>query len=409
MESRTEGFWDVVIAGAGPAGSTAAQLLARGGRRVLVIEKATFPRFHIGESLLPINLPMFSELGLDLERTAIRKLGAEFLDESTAESKVYPFCDGLPGTASHAYQVDRAAFDRQLIDQSVKHGASVRYKEIVGEVDFTFESVRVCTDKCEYRSRYFVDATGQDALLGRKKRALAPIDGLGKVAEYTHFEDLRPEIERELTDTGNVKVIARDGGWAWVIPLSGARISLGGVTTYSGEGKGLVDRLIDSSPEVQRIVRGASRGRTALSRNFAYRNTRASGSRYVCIGDAGAFIDPVFSSGVALAMVSAERASRTLLQALSSNSEDQELLMAPVLESLHVAYDCFGSMARRFYGTRVMKNLFLAKKPDREMRAGLISVLAGDVWREDNLFQNALLGGRQRFRIAEVTRSPTDH
>src|SRR3954451_24297729 len=169
---------DVLIIGGGPAGSTAANLLALAGHDVLLLEKEVFPRFHIGESLLPIDLPIFERLGVHLDPTTfLRKDGAEFIDERTGQAATFLFSDGLPGTPPCAYQVDRARFDHLLLRQASARGVEVREGVRVDGVTFDDDAASITTGGEILRARYLVDATGQDALLARANRTVEPLRG----------------------------------------------------------------------------------------------------------------------------------------------------------------------------------------------------------------------------------------
>src|SRR4051794_14984213 len=231
---------EAVVVSGGPAGSTTANVLAQAGAVVLVLEKATFPRFHIGESLLPIDLPIFRRLGIELDpATFLRKDGAEFLDESTGQSVVFSFAEGLTGLAPHAYQVERAAFDHALLLAARARGAEVREGVRVAGISPGSEDVAVETTGGEtLRARFLVDASGQDAMLGRAGRTVEPLKGFGRVAVFRHYHGLGAEVADELAATGNIKVLMIPEGWMWLIPLSGARLSVG-----------LVSREATNSPE----------------------------------------------------------------------------------------------------------------------------------------------------------------
>src|SRR4051794_24408895 len=156
---------DVLVVGGGPAGSTAANLLAQAGHDVLLLEKEGFPRFHIGESLLPIDLPIFARLGVELDgATFLRKEGAEFIDERSGNAATFPFAQGLPGTPPTAYQVERAAFDHVLLRQARARGAEVREGVRVDGITCEGTAVAVAAGGETVRARYLIDATGQDAL-----------------------------------------------------------------------------------------------------------------------------------------------------------------------------------------------------------------------------------------------------
>jgi flavin-dependent dehydrogenase len=396
MYETTPSF-EVLVIGGGPAGSTVANLLAQHGRSVVLIEKDTFPRFHIGESLLPCGLPIFGRLGVDLGEAHLRKRGAEFIDESTGERAVYDFAEALPGGTPFAFQVERSVFDEQLLRAAGRAGATIHEDECVKRCDFDDNGATVQTDRGQYRVRYVIDATGQDALMCNANRSRESIPGFGKAAVFCHFEGLRPERVAELSATGNIKILMLDQGWAWLIPLSRGALSVGIVSRKTPFRAEWLDELIASSPAIQHLTEGAKhRTEARIIRNFSYRNRQPYGARWVCIGDAGCFLDPVFSSGVSLAVISGERAADLLAPALADNSEAQPNLMRTLYEQMSRAYESVGSLIHSFYHTRIVHNLFFVARPDPEVKAGLTSILAGDVFRDDNRFQNMLLNSRRR-------------
>jgi flavin-dependent dehydrogenase len=388
---------DVVVIGGGPAGSTCASLLAKAGHAVVVLEKERFPRFHIGESLLPCDLPIFDRLGITLdEGPFVRKGGAEFLDERTGEHEVFPFSDGLPGTPGHAYQVERALFDHLLLTRARENGAAVREGERATDVVLARDHVEATTASATVRARYLVDATGQDAFLARRARSVEPLRDFGIAAVFCHFDGLASDVAASLTQCGNIHVLLVDDGWVWLIPLHGGRLSCGVVSRKTGVTESLLERTLERSPHIQRLTRGATRTPARIIRNFSYRNAHARGPRWSCIGDASLFLDPVFSSGVSLAMLGGERAADLLSAALREGREGEPELMAPVAERMRTAYVSFASLIGAFYKTRIVENVFFAPNPDPGLRSGLISLLAGDVWRDDNRFQRMLVESSKR-------------
>jgi flavin-dependent dehydrogenase len=396
---------DVVIIGAGPGGATAAALLARAGHSVQLVDKDDFPRFHIGESLLPCDLALFDRLGLDMEALGfLYKGGAEFFDERSGEHATYLFKEGLTGTPGYAYQVERAKFDKAVLDSALASGARF-LRARVSQMLPDASGVAVHTSEGELRARYVIDATGQDALLAHREKSMRRIEDFGLAAVFRHFEELPEAVWNELAHEGqgNIRVLIIDQGWVWCIPLAGRRLSVGVVTRKRGVSNELFDETYSASPMLQRLTAGCPRSDLRIIRNFSYRNTKTRGPRWACLGDAALFLDPVFSSGVSLAMLGGERFAEVLDVALREGREDDPELTRPVSEHMAVAYTTFGSLVGAFYQTRIVENIFFAKNPREEIRRGLISTLAGDVWRDDNEFQKMLLSSkRRRFEPYEV-------
>jgi len=385
---------EVIVVGGGPAGSTAANFLASKGHDVLLLEKEVFPRFHIGESLLPIDVPLFERLGVELPRERfIKKAGAEFIDEATGETKTFLFDQALQGTPPYAFQVERAHFDQLLLRQAGKRGAEVR--EGVKVEGITFDEagagpVRVDSSAGAFEARFLIDATGQDAFLARSNRTVEPLKGFGRAAVFRHYEPLRPEIAAELYDTGNIKVLMIPDGWMWLIPLSGNKLSVGLVNRGTNSPEALAEATA-RSPLIQRLIAGTEATEPRIIRNFSYRNRRAYGARFACAGDASCFLDPVFSSGVSLGMLSAESVAGILSPALREGREADPDLMKAHAKKMEVGYRSFAGLIHRFYNAGLVHKLFFQDTEGEPLRPGITSVLGCDLWRDDNPFQQILL------------------
>ncbi len=388
---------DVLVVGGGPAGATAAALLASGGHAVRVLDKARFPRFHVGESLLPENLRAFERVGLSLEGGPfLRKLGAEFIDETGGRRAAYPFAGGLPGTGDHAFNVDRAALDAALLNRARAAGVEVREERRVVDVAFEDDGVTArLEDGSTERARYLVDATGQDALLARRKRAVEPIRGFGKAAVFCHFDGVRNEVAHELSSDGNVRILLVDEGWLWVIPLSGERLSVGLVSAKTGVRPALLEAALARSPLLGHSIAGATPTVPRVLRNFSYQSRASRGPRWAAIGDAAAFLDPVFSSGITLALAGAVKLAALLDPALNAGREADPHLAAPLSAHMGRAYETFAILIHSFYNMRLVDHFLFHDDPAPDIRAGLVSILAGDVFRDDNPMQRMLLASKR--------------
>ncbi|MDD2739226.1 MAG: FAD-dependent oxidoreductase, partial [Methylomonas lenta] len=174
-ENTRNGFdYDVVVIGGGPAGATAATLLAQYGHKILLLERDKHPRFHIGESMLPFSEPVIQRLGIDWSEGNQFKSGAVFIDESSGQRMYFPL-----SVYRKTYQLERAPFDQLLFENAAKHGVETQQEEKVLEVSCEADEVTIDSDKGHYRCRYLVDATGRAALMGKKARSIERFENLG--------------------------------------------------------------------------------------------------------------------------------------------------------------------------------------------------------------------------------------
>jgi len=389
--------WDVIVIGAGPGGSTAAALLAEQGYRTLVLEKDRFPRAKIGESLLPALMPVLDRLKVQpTEDTYVYKRGARFVCEDTHREQAFEFRQALAGGAQHAWHVDRARFDSQLRDRAVELGADVRHDMTVTDAGAD-EQVAWVNTRCNgetqrFHSRYLIDASGQSRLLARRNEAVVPYTQFGACAVYTHFDNAHTE---QLGPDFDIRIMLRPDGWGWIIPLPGKRLSVGIVAKHK-IGQSFLDDGLLAGPLCQQLTAGAVRRETKVVGNYSYNNEVPSGPRFAAVGDAACFLDPVFSSGVTLSLRGAADLVDLLIPALHDNREADANLLISYQQSMARAYGTFAGLVERFYNTHFAESYFLGSDLGDELRRGVMSVLAGDVWRNDNAFQDMLLRSRRR-------------
>ena len=389
--------YDVIIAGGGPSGTTAATILSQYGHQVLLIERDRHPRFHIGESMMPFIEPVMERLGVDWGEGNQKKIGAEFIDEKKHNHVFFP----LWGTY-RTFQIERSVFDEKLFKNAVAKGVEAHQQEKVTDVLCFEQRVEIKTDKATYDGRYFIDATGRTALMGRKQKSVNRLENLGRFAVYQHYKlEDTPEAE-ELFASGNIKILLVDIGWLWVIPLIGQRLSVGLVV----KGKALelkrdelFKQYVDDSPLLTELLKNSEHLNTIQAEaDFSYINQSRYGLRYACCGDAAGFLDPVFSSGFFFAVKTAEIVADRLHQAFTNNVENDPELHAVDDKIYQTGFQTMHRMIERFYCSNLVDNLIFESDRHQRIKQEINALLAGDLWSENNLFQQGLLRGRRSIK-----------
>lgn len=397
---------DVVVAGGGPAGSTTASFLRRHGRSVLVLEREQFPRFHIGESLLPCAGEIWDELGLkeEMQRRFIVKPAARFIHNESGEQFTYYFSEAIRPDYPYAYEVPRDEFDHLLLERSRELGADVRYQHEVRDVSVQSDAAVVdvrAADGSTYtvRAQMFVDATGRDTLLGTRF-GLKVSDELvtTNAACFTHYTNCNRQTGR---DEGNITVVLFDGGWWWFIPFKGEITSVGVVLQkhFSMAQRGasadeMFTAALAATPAMQALLQGAKRVRPiGTTGNWSYRCRQFYGDRFLLVGDAAGFIDPLFSTGVLMAVYGGRFAAQAIDAALSASDFSAARFAAYQQHALQGA-DLFKRLVHEFYGESLRK-LLVQSAAHPTTCSVITSMLAGDVYRPA-LWQGAVRAGFSR-------------
>ncbi|NIE62772.1 FAD-dependent oxidoreductase [Burkholderia sp. Ax-1719] len=386
---------DVLIIGGGPAGATAAAFLAMKGRDVVLVEKDAHPRFHIGESLLPRNLDIFERLGIldQVREIGVHKPGAEFVSDRTGNSCAFPFHNALNRDRTHAWQVRRADFDALLFRHAASRGARCFERTRVSEVkldDAGGRHVVSTQDEAgntrEWHPRYVLDASGRDTFLASRMKVKTSNKYNNTAAVYAHFTGV---TRREGDLAGYISIHLAEDGWFWMIPLPGDTMSIGFVGNQSawkgrsGTPAELLSGRIAASPTVAARVQGAQRVSDVHSTaNYSYRAREGNGNGFLMIGDAYGFVDPMFSTGVLMAMTGGELGAEVADVWLDDPARGRKLAQA-ACEELTEAMDRISWLIYRV-NDPVMRTLFMAPSNRFWMRDGIVNLLAGNLrgsWR----------------------------
>ncbi|MBK7465070.1 MAG: tryptophan 7-halogenase [Betaproteobacteria bacterium] len=437
MEQQTTGMTpqdcDVLVIGGGPAGTTIAPLLVEKGYRVVLLEKARHPRFHVGESLLPANMPLFERMGIAEEVKAIgmEKWGAEFISPQHGMAQTFHFADAWDKSQPYAYQVKRAEFDDVLIRNAAKKGVEVHECCKAKAIDFLPDNsgavIRAQHDdgrEQTWKARFVVDASGRDTFLANRFQIKHRNPKHNSSAIYGHFSGA---IRHDGQAEGNISIFWFEHGWFWFIPMMNDVTSIGMVTwPYFMKTRGqrsieqfLRDGIAMCEPLAERLRMATLVNEVEATGNFSYVSERNHGANYLLLGDAYAFIDPVFSSGVLLAMNSGVIGADAIDTCLSKPAQApaalkrfDELMKHGPKEFSWFIYRVTNPIMRDFF--MYPKNIFRVKE-------ALLSVLAGDIfgktpiWRSIWMFKllyyianmiqpkRAFMGWkRRRFNIRRV-------
>ena len=382
---------DVIVIGGGPAGATAAALLAEAGHRVAVLEKSHHPRFHIGESLLPASLPLLERLGVasQVEAIGLVKHGAEFFSPTHACSQRFDFAESWNKTLCHAYEVRRSSFDAILLGRAAGLGARVvegcRAKEIELLGKDGVEVLAQLEDGTpqRWRARYLVDASGRDTMLGTRLGTKRRNSRHNSSAMYAHFRNAwRSEDPQR---AGDIAIFWFEHGWFWSIPLVDGTTSIGAVVwPYYMKSRAVPVRefflqTIALCPQLARRLESATLASDVeATGNYAYSCRRAHGDNFLLVGDAYAFVDPVFSSGVMFAMQSGIAAAEAIGEALRTPARRAQAFRRFERQMRH------GPRVFSWFIYRMtrpaMRELFMGPRNVLRMKEALLSLLAGDIF-----------------------------
>lgn len=404
---------DVLVIGAGPAGSTIASLLAAQGHHVVLLEKSHHPRFHIGESLLPANLPLFEQMGIadDIKAIGMHKPGAEFVSMEHGRAQTFHFAEAWDKSMPFAYQVRRADFDHILFRHAREKGAQALEGAKVTQVDFLPEGgadVRAQTDDGQplrWRARFVVDASGRDTFLANRFRIKHRNPRHNSSAVYAHFDG----AERgDGDDEGNIRIFWFAHGWFWFIPLTNGTTSVGMVTwPYHMKTKGprtlqqfLMDNIATCPPLAQRLAMARQVSPVEATGNFSYVSERNHGPGYLMLGDAYAFIDPVFSSGVWLAMHSAVVGADTIDTCLRRPQQAEAALKRFDRVMRHGPREFSWFIYR--VTNPIMRDFLMGPKNVFRVKEAILSVLAGDVFGRTPIWRS-LLVFKAMYYVANIT------
>ena len=394
MENNSK--YDVIVIGGGPAGSTIASILSREGRKVVLFEKERFPRHHIGESLMTDTFFTFQRMGLlDKLKSSpfVRKYSVQFANPAGKESRPFYFFEALHHESAVTWQVTRAQFDLMLIEHAADQGADVhqqtQIKRVLFDGDRAYGVQALMADGTirEFEAPVVVDATGQSAMLSNKFGWRVRDPKLKKAVLYSYFKGAHREPDLNGGATLVLRTPKGSNGWFWYIPLENDITSIGVVADpeYLVKGRGqdlakIFHEEIEKVEAVRRRVAGGTRVDKIYSiLDYSYRSMRCSGDGFVIIGDAYGFLDPIYSSGVLLALKMAELAADSIHDAFTHNDFSAPRL-GQYQEKLDAGIESMRKLVYAFYNEGFSFSQFLQKYP--EQRMNIITLLMGQVFKE---------------------------
>lgn len=405
---------DVLVIGGGPAGTTFATLMKQRGYEVTLLEKEHHPRFHIGESLLPMSLPILEELGVleSVKTLGVDKMGAGFStkDKNKSEQTFY-FKDALGDCPPQSFQVVRADFDKLLFDNCKKTGVNalegmkVIQVEAVEADRHRVTAVDEDGKQSQWETRFLVDASGRDTFMSSKNRWKQPNRKHASAAIYGHFSGVarRPGI-----DKGNVSVYWFDSGWIWMIPLEEDTMSIGMVCypDYLKKRKGSRDEFLletlNGFEDIRERMQGAKSIMPAVATgNYSYYSEKMLGPGFIIIGDAFAFVDPVFSSGVHLAMHQSQKAVDVADAWLRGGGWGFKRASRRYQKEIRRGISTFSWFIYNF-NSPAMRRVMGNPRDDLQIASAVISMLAGDVF-SNRKVANRLLVFKAIFTMTSLS------
>jgi flavin-dependent dehydrogenase len=382
---------DVLIVGGGPAGSTIGALLAQRGENVVVVEKDAHPRFHIGESLLPMNLPLFEELGVKqaIDRVGMAKYGVEFVSPWHDKTTMLDFAQSWDKSLFYAYQVRRSEFDQILWNNAAAKGACVIEGCRIAKVEFPPEGGVVATGEDRdgrprrFQAKFLVDASGRDTMLAGRLAIKQRNRRHASAAVFGHFTGARRLPGKA---EGNISLFWFDHGWFWFIPLADGTTSVGAVCppefmkSRKTDVTSFLASLIAQCPALsERLADAQMTGPATATGNYSYRAQQMTGKNFIMLGDAYAFIDPVFSTGVYLAMKSAFLAVDAVTACLHRPGAEADRALHQFEAQVRGALARFSWYIYRV-NTPAMRDLFMAPRNYLRIQEAMLSLLSGDVF-----------------------------
>ena len=398
---NTHHTYDTIVIGGGPAGSTVATLVAEHGHRVLLLERATTPQFKIGESLIPATYWTFKRLGmLEKLRTSHfpQKYSVQFYSRTGRGSTPFYFFQTNPHESAVTWQVLRSEFDQMLLDNAKEKGVEVRrgigVREVLFEDDTATGVVTQHTDGTRetLHATVIVDSTGQRSLIGKQLKLNTIEPNLKMASLFTHYEGGHRD---EGIDEGATLILhteAKDS-WFWSIPLPYNRTSIGvvGELDYLLQNRRDANGKLDAQkifteelnkclPLKQRLESAKQLLPIQTTKDFSYRASRIAGNHWVLVGDAFGFLDPVYSTGLFLALKSGEMAADAIIEAFRKNdfSEAQLGSFGPAFVD---GMEAFRKLVYAFYTKEFSFARFLSEYPEHQ--GGIVDILSGDVFRKD--------------------------
>jgi flavin-dependent dehydrogenase len=393
---NTNNQYDVIVMGGGPAGSSVAGMLAREGRQVILFEKEIFPRHHIGESLMTDTYWTFRRLGL-LEKLRespfVRKYSVQFANPAGKESRPFYFFEAVHHESAVTWQVTRAQFDHMLIDHAAEQGATVHQGVLVKQVLFEGDKavgVEVQMQdgaREKFYANVVVDATGQMAMLSNKFRWRVRDPKLKKAVLYSYWKGAHREPDLNGGATLVLRTQAGSGGWFWYIPLENDITSVGIVADpeylLKGRGQDLAkifqEEIDKCEPCRKRVAEGTRADKIYSILDYSYRSKHNAGNGFIIIGDAYGFLDPIYSSGVLLALKMAELATDAIHDAFN-HDDFSAARLGQYQAKLDRGIESMRKLVYAFYNDGFSFAGFLRKYP--EERVHIINLLIGDVFKE---------------------------